>query len=170
MPASSMAVLRLSTFASRVTSRGLRFAHPLYALDQIHGGKPLRFGAPRQTDLRVCYARWCYNVGRTRDEREDAMHHTLVPSDRVEHVCVYGRDGAKLGSIERLMLDKVSGTVAYAVIKTGGRLGIHHHYPIRWNALRFDPARQAYQIDLTLEDLRTGPSELDDDAFDLGDR
>ena len=49
------------------------------------------------------------------------MHHTLVPSDRVEHANVYGRDGAKLGTIERLMLDKVSGTVAYAVIKTGGR-------------------------------------------------
>ena len=58
--------------------------------------------------------RWacgCYNVTQP-DQREAAMHHTLVPSDRVEHVCVYGRDGAKLGSIERLMLDKVSGTVA----------------------------------------------------------
>jgi PRC-barrel domain len=97
------------------------------------------------------------------------MHHSLVPSDRVERVCVYGRDGAKLGSIERLMLDKVSGTVAYAVIKTGGPLGVHHHYPMRWSALRFDPARRAYQVDMTLEDLRTGPSELDDEV-DLGDR
>ena len=35
------------------------------------------------------------------------MPHTLVPSDRVEHANVYGRDGAKLGTIERLMLDKV---------------------------------------------------------------
>jgi hypothetical protein len=102
--------------------------------------------------------------------REDAMHHTLVPSDRVEHVCVFGRDGTKLGAIERLMLDKVSGTVAYAVIKTGRLLGGHHHYPIRWNALRFDPARRAFQTDVTLEDLRTGPSEFDDDTFDWGDR
>jgi|SRR5215472_955128 len=170
MPASSMAVLRLSTFASRVTSRGLRFAHPLYALDQIHGGKPLRFGAPRQTDLRVCYARWCYNVGRTRENREDAMHHTLVPSDRVEHVNVYGRDGTKLGSIERLMLDKVSGTVAYAVIKTGGVLSTHHHYPIKWGALRYDPVRRAYETEATLEELQTGPCEFDGDEFDWGDR
>ena len=43
------------------------------------------------------------------------MHHEVVPSDRVEHVTVYGRDGTKLGTIERLMLDKVSGMVAYAV-------------------------------------------------------
>ena len=98
------------------------------------------------------------------------MPHTLVPSDRVERVNVYGRDGTKLGSIERLMLDKVSGTVAYAVIKTGGLLGSHHHCPIRWDALQFDATRQAYQSDVTLEDLRAGPSELDEEAFDWGDR
>ncbi|MHC2437877.1 PRC-barrel domain-containing protein [Bradyrhizobium sp. USDA 4451] len=98
------------------------------------------------------------------------MHHTLVPSDRVEHVCVFGRDGAKLGSIERLMLDKVSGTVAYAIIKTGGVLSTHHHYPVRWTALHFDPARQAFEAEVTLEDLRTGPCEFDGDEFDWGDR
>ena len=98
------------------------------------------------------------------------MPHTLVPSDRVEHANVYGQDGAKLGTIERLMLDKASGTVAYAVIKTGGMLASHHHYPVRWDALRFDPARQAFMVELTLEDLRAGPSELDEDDFDWGDR
>src|ERR1700751_3792788 len=98
-----------------------------------------------------------YCRGKTKKHRDDAMHHTLVPSDRVEHVCVYGRDGTKLGSIERLMLDKVTGTVAYAVIKTGGVLSTHHHYPIRWNALRYDCARQAYEAEATLEDLQAGP-------------
>jgi len=98
------------------------------------------------------------------------MHHTLVPSDRVEHANVYGRDGTKLGTIERLMLDKVRGTVAYAVIKTGGLLSSHHHYPVRWDALCFDPASKAYMVELTLEDLREGPCELDDDTFDWGDR
>jgi len=86
------------------------------------------------------------------------MHHTLVPSDRVEHANVFGQDGAKLGTIARLMLDKVTGTVAYAVIRTGGLLASHHHYPVRWDALRFDPARQAFVVELTLEDLRAGPS------------
>ncbi len=81
------------------------------------------------------------------------MPHTLVLSDRVEHVSVYCRDGTRLGSIERLMLDKASGAVAYAVIKTGGLLGSHHHCPIRWDALRFDPVRQVYQTDVTPEYL-----------------
>jgi PRC-barrel domain len=98
------------------------------------------------------------------------MTHTLVPSDRVEHVAVCGHDGAKLGTIERLMLDKVTGTVAYAVIKTGGLLGSHHHYPVLWGALKYDPHRQAYRTELTLDDLRSGPSEFDGDVFDWGDR
>ena len=89
-----------------------------------------------------------------------------VPSDRVEHVTVYGRDGTKLGAIERLMLDKASGMVAYAVIKTGGLVGSHHHYPVLWGALRYDPKRQAFQTELTLDDLRTGPSEFDGDWGD----
>ena len=97
------------------------------------------------------------------------MHHTMVPSDRVEHVTVYGRDGTKLGTIERLMLDKVSGMVSYAVIKTGGLFGSHHHYQVLWGALRYDPKHQAYETELTLDDLRTGPSEFDSD-FDWGDR
>jgi hypothetical protein len=98
------------------------------------------------------------------------MSHTMVPSDRVEHVGVYGRDGARLGTIERLMLDKVSGTVAYAVIKTGRLLGSHHHYPLPWAALKYDPERQAFETDATLAELRAGPCEFDGDVFDWGDR
>ncbi|MDA9549363.1 MULTISPECIES: PRC-barrel domain-containing protein [unclassified Bradyrhizobium] len=98
------------------------------------------------------------------------MNHTMVPSDRVEHVAVYGRDGTKLGTIERLMLDKMSGTVAYAVIKTGGLLGTRHHYPLQWGALKYDPARQAFQTEQTLDELSSGPCEFDGDAFDWGDR
>jgi hypothetical protein len=46
--------------------------------------------------------------------KETAMTHTLVASDRVEAAPVFGRDGQKIGTIERLMLDKMTGIVAYA--------------------------------------------------------
>src|SRR5258708_16758066 len=104
------------------------------------------------------------------EAREDVMGHTMVPGDRVENVDVYGRDGTKLGTLERLMLDKESGTVAYAVIKTGGLLGSHHHYPVQWSVLKYDSARQAFETGLTLDDLRAGPCEVHDDTFDLGCR
>ena len=99
------------------------------------------------------------------------MTHPLVPSDRVEAATVYGRDGQKIGTIERLMLEKKAGTVAYAVVKCGGFLkGDTHHYPLPWNSLNYDVARKAYKTDLTLEELRAGPSELEGEAFDWGDR
>jgi hypothetical protein len=98
------------------------------------------------------------------------MQHTMVPSDRVEHVAVYGCDGTKLGTIERLMLDKVSGRVAYAVVKTGGLLGTQHHYPVQWSALKYDSGRKAFRAELTPEQLVSGPCEFDGDEFDWGDR
>ena len=99
------------------------------------------------------------------------MPHRLVPSDHVEGAAVYGRDGKKIGTIERLMLDKQRGTVAYAVVRSGGLLAVErHHYPVEWSALRFNAVRRAYETDATLDELRGGPSELDGEEFDWGDR
>ncbi len=99
------------------------------------------------------------------------MIHTLVPSDRVEAAPVYGRDGKKIGTIERLMLNKMTGTVAYAVVKFGGLLKANtHRYPVPWNSLKYNAARKAYAINLTLEELQSGPSDLDGETFDWGDR
>jgi hypothetical protein len=99
------------------------------------------------------------------------MVHTLVASDRVEAAVVYGRDGNKIGTIERLMLEKVTGTVAYAVVKCGGLLADQiHHYPVPWKSLHYDVVRKAYEANVTLEDLRSGPCELEGEAFDWGDR
>jgi sporulation protein YlmC with PRC-barrel domain len=99
------------------------------------------------------------------------MTHTLVPSDRIEGASVYGRDGERIGTIERLMLDKVTGMVAYAVVKCGGLLsGDRHYYPLPWTSLRFDAARKAYEAASTLEELRGGQCELDSEVFDWGDR
>lgn len=99
------------------------------------------------------------------------MQHRLVPSDRVEAAAVYGRDGRKIGTIERLMLEKRTGAVAYAVVKCGGFLkGDTRHHPLRWDSLKYNVARQAYETELSIEELRSGPSELDSEAFDWGDR
>ena len=55
-----------------------------------------------------------------------AVHgrHDLIGSDRVEGTNVYRSDGKKIGEIERVMLDKLSGQVAYAVMGFGGFLGL----------------------------------------------
>jgi hypothetical protein len=99
------------------------------------------------------------------------MTHMLIASDRIEGTPIYSRSGEKIGTIERLMLDKITGTACYAVIKHSGFLGTDlHHYPVPWNALKYNLQRKSYEIDLTFEELRSGPSDLDGDAFDWGDR
>jgi hypothetical protein len=99
---------------------------------------------------------------------EVAMTHKLIPSDCVEDVPVYGGKAERIGTIERLMIDKLTGNIAYAVVKSGGLLG-SHHYPLPWNSLKYSPSRQAYETGLTLDELRRGRSERDGE-FDWGNR
>jgi hypothetical protein len=62
---------------------------------------------------------------------------SLIGSDKVEGTAVYGADQQKIGSIERVMIDKMSGIVSYAVLSFGGFLGIgDDHYPLPWQSLK----------------------------------
>ena len=60
------------------------------------------------------------------DERETG---NLIGSDKVEGTAVYGPDDQEIGSIERVMIDKLSGRVSYAVLSFGGFLG-HRRRPL----------------------------------------
>ena len=53
---------------------------------------------------------------------------SLIGSDKVDGTAVYGSDQQKIGSIQRVMIDKVSGQVAYAVLSFGGFLGMGEDY------------------------------------------
>jgi sporulation protein YlmC with PRC-barrel domain len=97
--------------------------------------------------------------------------HSLIASDRVEGTPVRRSDGEKIGTIERLMIDKLSGNVAYAVLSFGGFLGMGQkivHIP--WARLTYDPMLGAYHLDLSEEELSRAPSFAADKEFDWGDR
>ena len=49
---------------------------------------------------------------------------SLIESDRVEGTTVYDPAGNNIGSIKRLMIEKISGRVAYAVMSFGDFLGL----------------------------------------------
>lgn len=57
----------------------------------------------------------------TVDARRETV--SLIGSDKVETTAVYGADDQKIGSVQRVMIDKISGKVAYAVVSFGGFLG-----------------------------------------------
>jgi hypothetical protein len=97
--------------------------------------------------------------------------HSLIASDRVEGTPVRRSDGAKVGTIERLMIDKLSGNVAYAVLSFGGFLGMgQKHVPIPWPRLKYERTLGAYQLDISEEELSRAPSFAADKDFDWGDR
>ena len=68
--------------------------------------------------------------------------HQLIASDRVEGTAVRRPNGDMIGHIERLMIDKVSGKVSYAVLSFGGFL-VHGHQSA---AVAVGTAALQYQI------------------------
>ena len=83
---------------------------------------------------------------------------TLIGSDKVEGTAVYGVNDDKIGSIERLMIDKRSGQVSYAVLSFGGFLGIgDDYYPLPWQSLKYDTNVGGYRTGITESQLRGAP-------------
>jgi hypothetical protein len=87
-----------------------------------------------------------------------AKPHRFVASDRVEGTPVRRSDGTKIGTIERLMIDKVSGKVAYAVLGFGGFMGVGvKHMPVSWDRMKYAIALDAYEINLRTNRPNTWP-------------
>jgi hypothetical protein len=83
---------------------------------------------------------------------------SLIGSDKVDGTAVYGSDQQKIGSIERVMIDKISGKVAYAVLSFGGFLGMgEDYYPVPWPTLKYDTNLGGYLINLTKDQLANAP-------------
>lgn len=88
--------------------------------------------------------------------------HSLVSSDDVVGTEVYNMTGEHIGSIDHVMIDKVSGKIAYAVMGFGGVLGIgEEHYPVPWAALRYDVAQGGFVTDVTPQQLQNAPGRND---------
>jgi hypothetical protein len=82
----------------------------------------------------------------------------LIGSDKVEGTYVRRTNGDKIGSIERVMIDKRSGKAAYAVMMFGGSLGVGSEYrALPWSTLRYNERLDAYELNLTDDQLRTAP-------------
>lgn len=101
------------------------------------------------------------------EERETG---TLIGSDKVEGTAVYGADDKKIGSIERVMIDKISGRVSYAVLSFGGFLGIgDDHYPLPWQSLKYDTRLGGYVTGITEAQLEGAPKYQNDNAWNWSD-
>jgi PRC-barrel domain len=95
----------------------------------------------------------------------------LIGSDKVEGTAVYGSDGNKIGSIERVMIEKIGGKVSYAVLSFGGFLGIgDDHYPLPWQTLKYNTSLGGYKVNLTNDQLNGAPKYGPREDWDWEDR
>jgi hypothetical protein len=95
---------------------------------------------------------------------------TLIGSDKVEGTAVYGANDTKIGAIERVMIDKKSGRVSYAVLSFGGILGIgDDHYPLPWQSLKYDTELGGYRTGITETQLKGAPKYGNDNAWNWND-
>src|SRR5205085_11655787 len=82
----------------------------------------------------------------------------LISSDKVEGITVYNRNRENIGSIDHLMIDKIGGQVEYAVMSTGGVLGIGESYSaVPWDSLVYDVNLGGYGIDADRAGLEKAP-------------
>jgi sporulation protein YlmC with PRC-barrel domain len=96
---------------------------------------------------------------------------SLIDSQRVEGTEVYDPAGKHIGSIRRLVLDKLSGRVVYTVASFGGFLGMGgDEYTIPWNRLNYDTDLRGFVTEITEAELRGSPdfgrNNDDDDWYD----
>jgi hypothetical protein len=95
---------------------------------------------------------------------------SLIGSDKVEGTAVYGANDTKIGSIDRVMIDKMTGKVSYAVLSFGGFLGIgDDHYPLPWQSLKYDTNIGGYRTGITETQLKGAPKYGNDNTWNWAD-
>ena len=95
-------------------------------------------------------------VRETSDVRETTR---LISSEKVTGTSVENTRGDSLGSIEEIMIDKISGKVAYAVLNYGSFLGMGGKlFALPWDILKYDTGRNAYVVGIPEGRLKGAPS------------
>ena len=91
----------------------------------------------------------------------------LIAGARVAGTDVYNTAGDHLGEIYDVMLDKLTGKVAYAIMSFGGFLGLGDRYhALPWNVLTYDTEQEAYVVDLDRQTLEAAPTIGRDEDVD----
>jgi sporulation protein YlmC with PRC-barrel domain len=108
---------------------------------------------------------------RIMDGRPGSTKGRLISSEKVDGTSVENSRGESLGTIREVMIDKISGQVAYAVLKYGSVFGIGGKlFALPWDVLKYDANRGAYLVDIPEDRLRNAPSFEEAREPDWSDR
>ena len=86
-------------------------------------------------------------------------HTTAILASKVKGTAVYNTKGEKVGTVEDVMLDKTSNNIMFAVLGSGGVLGIGEKYrPIPWSVLDYDQKMGGYVVPVERSVLERAPA------------
>jgi sporulation protein YlmC with PRC-barrel domain len=92
---------------------------------------------------------------------------SLIAAEKVNGTNVYNMDGDKLGTVDDIMIDKISGKAIYAVMSFGGFLGMgEKQHPLPWSSLVYDESKGGYIVNLDKKRLENAPTLDPDDDFE----
>ncbi|MEC5406273.1 PRC-barrel domain-containing protein [Paraburkholderia sp. MPAMCS5] len=82
----------------------------------------------------------------------------VMAADTLDGNKVLSSDGEDIGKIKDIMLDVRSGRVAYAVLSSGGFLGMGDTlHAIPWRALTLDTEQKCFVLNMTAERVKNAP-------------
>ncbi len=83
---------------------------------------------------------------------------------------VYNRKEENLGSIKEIMLDMHTGNICYAVLSSGGFLGMGDRlFAVPWGALTLDTVNQCFLLNMDADRLKNAPGFDKDKWPDMAD-
>lgn len=82
----------------------------------------------------------------------------IVNADNVIGVGVKNNQNENLGEVEAIMLDKLTGKVAYVVLSYGGFLGMGDKlFALPWSIFSYDNTEDCFKIPLNKDQLKNSP-------------
>jgi PRC-barrel domain len=101
----------------------------------------------------------------------DRETYSLIASDKVEGTPVYRSNGEQVGKIQRVMIDKLRGKVAYALMGSGGFLGMgENYYPLPWSVLTYNERLGGYEVNVTDQELKGAPKYSEHESWNWEER
>ena len=95
--------------------------------------------------------------------------HPLILASRVTGTPAFNPEGDRIGHVQDLSIDKVSGRVIYALLSCGGLLGIGDKLqPLPWSLLTYAPERDGYAVPVGKKALEKAPAFTAQELEDFG--
>jgi sporulation protein YlmC with PRC-barrel domain len=86
-------------------------------------------------------------------------HTSAILASKVKGTAVYNKGGDKIGTVEDIVLDKTSNNIMFAVLGSGGMLGMGEKYrPIPWSVLDYDSEKVGYIVPMDKASLDDAPA------------